>query len=253
MGYIRGSYAKHPYVCEGCGRQISVKQAYFRDEPHPMARRHRGQLPRYLCTVCVTGHPAYEFSKAMDPRQQFLPFSQALANLPPLLVQTAVITVGKATNDGALVEAVALPWREIVALIEKNPDFLNQVPWRRVEELIAGAYKREGWEEVTLTTRSADGGRDIIAVTHRPCAIRVIDQVKAYSPGHRVSANDVRALLGVLSSDLNVSKGFVTTTADFAPGILEDRSIVPFLPYRLELKNGVRLRSWLLEVAAQFR
>jgi hypothetical protein len=63
----------------------------------------------------------------------------------------------------------------------------------------------------------------------------------------------VRALLGVLSSDLNVSKGFVTTTADFAPGIFEDRSITPFLPYRLELKDGVRLRSWLLQVAGRFR
>jgi restriction system protein len=92
-----------------------------------------------------------------------------------------------------------------------------------------------------------------IAVRHRPCGIRIIDQVKAYSPGHRVTANDVRALLGVLSSDLNVSKGVVTTTADLAPGILQDRSIRPFLPYRLELKNGLQLRTWLLQVAGKGR
>ncbi|MFC1805660.1 restriction endonuclease, partial [Planctomycetota bacterium] len=106
-----------------------------------------------------------------------------------------------------------------------------------------------GWDEVTITPRSGDGGRDIIAVKRGICTIRIIDQVKAYSPDRRVTANDVRALLGVLSSDLNVSKGIVTTTAEFAPRIHEDRSIKPFVPYRLELKDGVRLRRWLLEVA----
>lgn len=148
-----------------------------------------------------------------------------------------------------MVQGVALPWLEIVSLIEKDPNFLYQVPWRRLEELIAGAYKREGWDEVTVTPRTGDGGRDIIAVKQGLCAIRIIDQVKAYSQGHRVTANDVRALLGVLSSDPNVSKGFVTTTAEFAPRIMEDITIKPFIPYRLELKDGVQLRSWLVQVA----
>jgi len=148
-----------------------------------------------------------------------------------------------------LVRAVAVPWVEIVSFIEKNPDCLHQLPWDRVEELVAGAYEREGWEEVTITPRSGDGGRDIIAVKKGICAIRIIDQIKAYSPRHRVTANDVRALLGVLASDLNVSKGIVTTTAEFAPRISEDKSIKPFMPFRLELKDGSCLRRWLISVA----
>jgi len=201
--------------------------------------------------VCVTGQPAVEFSEVKDPLQQMLPFSEVVANLPSILVQTAIITLGPRTDDGLIVQAVALPWMEIIELIDKDPHFLKQISWRRVEEVIAGAYKQDGWEEVTLTPRSRDGGRDIIAVRRTPCALRVIDQVKAYSPGHRVTADDVRALIGVLSSDLNASKGVVTTTAEFAPGIFEDRSIAPFLPYRLELKNGVQLRRWLLTVAGR--
>lgn len=249
MAYLRASHARRPYTCDGCGACISVREAYFRDEPHPMARWHRGQLTRYLCTACVTGRPATEFSRDSDPEEQLLPFSEVVANLPGLVLQTAVIETGNATDDGVLVQAVALPWLEIISRIEKDPDFLYQVPWRHVEELIAGAYKREGWDEVTLTPAHGDGGRDIIAARRSPCAIRVIDQAKAYALGHRVTANNVRALLGVLSSDLNVSKGFVTTTADFAPGILKDRSITPFLPYRLELRNGTQLTTWLLRAA----
>lgn len=251
--YLRASRAKRRYVCGACGATIAVREPYFRDEPHPMARRHRGAKLRYLCTVCVTGRPSSDFSGEPQSGQLGLPFAEAVANLPTVLLQTAVIELRGRTDEGSLVQAVALPWLEMVSLIERNASLLHQVPWRRLEELIAAAYKREGWDEVTITPRSRDGGRDVIAVRRGPCAIRIIDQVKAYSPGHRVTANDVRALLGVLSSDANVSKGFLTTTAEFAPHILEDDTITRFIPYRLELKNGVQLRSWLVEVAKRSR
>jgi len=87
-----------------------------------------------------------------------------------------------------------------------------------------------------LTPPSSDGGRDVIAVRKGICKIRIIDQVKAYAPKQRVSANDIRSLIGVLSSDLNVSKGFVTTTAEFAPKIYTDPSINQFIPYRVGCK-----------------
>ncbi len=124
------------------------------------------------------------------------------------------------TEEGNLVEAVTIPWFTIVSKLEQDPAFLNQLPWRKLEELVAGGYERAGYE-VILTPRSSDGGRDIIAVK-QDISIRIIDQIKAYAPGRRVTANDVRALLGVLSSDLNTSKGFVTTSAEFAPGIKDD-------------------------------
>jgi len=83
-------------------------------------------------------------------------------------------------------------------------------------------------------------------------SIRIIDQVKAYRPGHRVSADEVRALLGVLSADQNASKGLVTTTSEFAPKINEDRLLKPFMPHRLELKNGKQLLQWLIGISAVY-
>src|SRR4029450_11755683 len=114
--------------------------------------------------------------------------------------------------------------------------FLHQLNWRKVEELIAGAYVREGWPEVVLTPRSADGGRDVIASKPGIGAIRFYDQVKAYAPRLRVPANDVRALVGVLNIHPNVSKAVITTTAAFAPGIHEEMK--DLIPYRLELRDG---------------
>jgi restriction system protein len=52
-------------------------------------------------------------------------------------------------------------------------------------------------------------------------------------------------MLGALSSDRNVSKGIVTTTAEFAPGIEKEPGLVAFIPYRLELRSGNALLEWL--------
>ncbi len=58
--------------------------------------------------------------------------------------------------------------------------------------------------------------RDVIAVKKGLGVFRVTDQVKAYRPTHLVTAEEVRALMGVLHAD-RASKGLLTTTSDFAP------------------------------------
>ncbi len=115
------------------------------------------------------------------------------------------------------------------------------------EEIVAGAYQRAGWE-VILTPRCGDRGRDVIATRSGVISIRIVDQIKAYRLGHLITADEVQSMLGVLHVDRYVSKGLVTTTGRFAPGIEKDRGIIAFMPYRLNLKNGDQLRR-LLELA----
>lgn len=176
-------------------------------------------------------------------------FSNAIDTLPPILIQ-AVVSLGEKTPEGHRIQAVTLPWFTLIEKIQRDAAYLTQIDWRRLEELVAGAYEQAGYE-VVLTPRSADRGRDIVAVKHGVCSIRLIDQVKAYAPHRRVSANDVRALIGVLASEQNTSKGIVTTTAAFAPGIWTDPTIQPFIPYRLELRDGQQLRKWLIDLAVR--
>jgi restriction system protein len=172
------------------------------------------------------------------------------ARVPPdILLQATVVNFGDKTSEGQLIEAVAIPWFEIIRQLERDPDFMFTVPWRTLEEIIAGAYTREGFPEVTLTPRSGDGGRDVIATKPGVGSIRIFDQVKAYAPGHVVTAEQVDSMLGVLTRDSNVSKGLVTTTSTFAPRLLEDESLKRLIPYRLELKDGRRLREWLIDLA----
>lgn len=133
-------------------------------------------------------------------------------------------------------------------IIESDPSAIYQIDCWKWEEIIAGAYKQAGFDEVELTPRSGDKGRDIVATKNGIGSVRIFDQVKAYKPGNVVTANDVRAMSGILSGAGNVSKGVITTTSSFAPRIEEDEYIKPFLPHRIELRPKEILLPWLNEL-----
>jgi restriction system protein len=166
---------------------------------------------------------------------------------PSILLQSFVIPVGKNT-EGAIIKAALVPWHEIIKLITRDQNAIFQIGARQWEEIIAAAYEQAGFDEVILTPRSGDYGRDVIAVKKGLGEVRIIDQVKAYKHGHLVTANDVRALMGVLQTD-GASKGFLTTTSDFAPKLKDDPLITPFIPQRLGLINGEQLVPRLQDIA----
>jgi HJR/Mrr/RecB family endonuclease len=89
--------------------------------------------------------------------------NNALLDTPSLLLQQ-VITPGDKTQEGQLVEAVTLPWFDIIEWLIRDPATAHQIAPRKWEEIIAGAYQRAGFDEVTLTAHSGDLGRDVIAV-----------------------------------------------------------------------------------------
>jgi restriction system protein len=202
-----------------------------------------------------------EFAFRFDPKKYYvwveptrgafsgepLPSAAKVVSVANLLMK-AVVLRGEKTDEGHLIEAVTLPWLQIVAELSKDPKRAHEIPPYKWEEIIAGAYKRAGFEEVILTPRSGDFGRDVIAVKRGLGSIRVIDQVKAYKPGHLVTADDVRALYGVLMAD-GASKGFLTTTSDFAPRLRDDLLLKPLFPSRLELINGQALLKNLDQLA----
>jgi restriction system protein len=213
-----------------------------------MARIRGVEKVQHLCTPCVNGKE-YEDKLKEELANYWIQRLQVqhLHHSASFFLQT-VIKLGERTHEGQLITAVALPWFEILEILRRDPAAAYTIPPRKWEEIIAGVYKRSGFDEVTLTPRSGDHGRDVIAVKRGVGSIRVIDQVKAYKPSHLVNADDVRALMGVLQGD-GASKGFLTTTSDFAPRLHEDPLIIPFIPSRLELINGRMLLDRLKELA----
>jgi restriction system protein len=165
----------------------------------------------------------------------------------PKLVLKTLLEFRETTDEGQLIQAVTEPWFEILELLAKDPEAAFRIPDRKWQEIIAGAYHRARFDEVILTLRSGDYGRDVIAIKKGIGRIRVIEQVKAYKPDHLVTADDVRALAGVLQAD-GASKGFLSTTADFAPRLHLDPLINKYIPSQLELINGKKLLNRLMEL-----
>jgi restriction system protein len=175
------------------------------------------------------------------PAAQFLLLNRRRFHKPiPSVFLRTLITPGLRVPDGVLIEAVNIPWRMIAREMNRDAAFLHKIEPRQFEELVAASYHSNGFE-VTLTPRSGDFGRDVIAVKHGLVSVKVLDSVKRYAPNHLVTADDVRALLGVLGGDHSVTNGVVTTSSDFAPKIGEDPIIKPYLPTRLKLVNGEQL------------
>lgn len=173
------------------------------------------------------------------------PQQPATGSLPEIVVPFAFTVSGQKGDDGLIIESVGIAWDVLLRAIERDPDFLYTFDSRKLEELVAARYDRAGWK-VTLTPRSADGGRDVIAV-HHGFRMRIFDEVKCYAPGTHIDAGIVRALYGVIALDANVSKGVITTTADFAPGIEKEFSSV--MPWRLNLRDGSGLAKWMAQAA----
>ncbi len=175
---------------------------------------------------------------------------QGQAVLPEVTLK-ALLTFGGRDSEGQLVEAVSLPWFEILEIIQRDPRAAYEIVPRKWEEIIAGAYRQAGFDEVVLTPRSGDKGRDVVATKFGVGSVRIFDQMKAYKPGHVVTAEEVRAMLGVITGADNVSKGVVTTTSNFAPRLAEDPYISKYIPYRLELKPKEVLFPWLEQLAVK--
>jgi restriction system protein len=168
-----------------------------------------------------------------------------LASLPPAaLIGANILSLGGPAAEGQLVVGAGLPWFELAERFKKDPTTLYQLHWRQLEEMVAGAFERAGWDEVILTPRSADKGRDVIATRTGIGSVRIITQVKKYAPNHVVSADEVRSVLGTLQLD-HASKAMITTSSRFAPGVAQDERLQPYLPYQLQLLDGEELCKWL--------
>lgn len=165
------------------------------------------------------------------------------------LILSAIIVPEAKVADGLSIQTITVSWQEIVKHLERNWTTAHEIPAEKWEEIIAGAFKKEGYDEVILTHRSGDDGRDVIAIRKGIGTVKILGSVKAYGPGRLVRHDDVRALVGVLAMEPDSSKGIITTTSDFAPKIYTNPKYTALMPTRLELVNGKQLQEWLVKLA----
>jgi restriction system protein len=202
---------------------------------------------RKPCPKCGSTKRTYRPSLNISIQTGFQADPTSTINSAPPLSFGVIINFERTVPNGQVITLVDPIYTHLISEIGKNTQLIYQIDSRKWEEIIAAAYDKAGFDEVILTPRSGDLGRDVIAIKYGFGSVKFIDQVKAYSPGHVVKADEVRALLGVLQAEQDASKAIFTTTTTFAPKIEQDRLIKPYLPYRLELVNKEKLLKRLIQ------
>jgi hypothetical protein len=179
----------------------------------------------------------------------------ARARLPDLIAEGTeedgtVVSITRVAT-GARVQWVTKVWLRVVEAIRGDPKLMFNIPPHIWEEIVAGAFFLLGFDEVVITPRSGDHGRDLIVTRFGIGSVKIIVSVKAYGEGRLVRYEDVRALLGVLHAERDASKAMLITTSDFPTRMKDDPFIGPWTPFRLQLLNGENLRRWLIATRTQ--
>jgi restriction system protein len=170
------------------------------------------------------------------------------ASGPEALLRGKLFVPGDTTADGVVIAASLVPWRVLDRAQKEDPKFWEHFDPYMFEELIGTIFKEEGYEYTIITPKSGDRGRDIIAV-RGDWKFKVFGQAKRYKATNLVTAEEVRAFCHVIDDDRSVSKGIITTTSAFAPGVPSE--FAERIPTRLELEDGDALRQRIEKLAAR--
>jgi hypothetical protein len=102
--------------------------------------------------------------------------------------------------------------------ISNDPNLMRGMDPREFENLIAELMYKSGFENIIVTPRSNDKGRDILA-TKTVCDIPIMFafECKRYSPKNKIKPEIMRALLGTISHhQTKANKGVLVTTSSFS-------------------------------------
>lgn len=144
-----------------------------------------------------------------------LQVDEVLASDSPLTIESQVPQAG--------IEVMRRCTEQIVHAVQDDPKLIYQIHPAAFEDLVAQIFENEGFTvEFNKAWNQADGGVDIIAVRLDDLVpIRVAIQCKRYSQEHRVTAEPVRALAGVLDI-YKAHKGVLATTGYFTKPAIEE-------------------------------
>jgi HJR/Mrr/RecB family endonuclease len=132
---------------------------------------------------------------------------------------------------------------ELIRFLADNPAKMREMSPRKFEELVADMFRHKGYG-VTLTPKSRDGGRDIIAVRKGGIGTAMIYiECKRFAEHRKVGVGIVRGLYGVVEEE-KATQGIIATTSFFTR---DARALRERIPYRLALLDFDALTQEIVE------
>ncbi len=238
---LRESRASKPYSCAICSSAILRRSRYFRDEPHPYARKFRGEEVRHLCVGCVEGLEAKNVPLKKRLLQSPRPSEQLQLTLP----------LGEAIVRRTIVQLIGVTRHLEPQLLsdEELRRFLYGLHPEEFEELVLDRFLAMGMEAKRVGhSRAKDGGVDIVFWSGASIPVPYLGAVQVKhtrSPVKKIGPRAVRELAGVLNNQ-PFQVGMVVTNTSFTPDAEwfaeQQRSLI-------RLRDMHDLRRW---IAAEF-
>lgn len=217
---LRVFRARTWYECSFCQSPIEKGQYYYRDDPHPMAKRHRGQTARQICVHCIKSD-VYLVEQSSTGQIE-LPFE--LIN-PAVRVELVDVT------------------KVLLERLRLNPDDIYRISHEQLEGLVCDRLSAMKFEaRRTGRANRKDGGIDILFWNEGPFPVIGAAQVKHHRAGSTSNGPDViRDLRGVLATH-PVQFGVVITNTTFT---VDARWFADHHNGLIRLRDGEDLRKWI--------
>ena len=220
---LRMFRARYWYECAFCQSPIEKGQYYYRDDPHPMARYHRGQTARQICVHCI--EKDVYLKKEHTNSQLHLPFSEQL--IQPVRVEFIDVS------------------QILLARLRLKPEEIYRISEDSFEQLVCDRLSAMGFEaRRTGRAKRKDGGIDIFFWNAGPFPILGAAQVKHHRAKDRTNGPDIiRDFRGVLAThpfQFGVVITNTTFTADACWFAEQQQGLI-------RLRDGKALRKWIAD------
>lgn len=150
-------------------------------------------------------------------------------------------------KHAATIQLLVPTWEEICDYIASSPRNLDSVDPRHFELLVAEIFRSHGWD-VDLTSRTVDGGYDVIAVRRAaPTDLRVLVEAKRWAPDRPVGVGVVRSLYGVRAA--NSASQVVLATSSYVTAAAK-QEFAKVVPWELDFLERQRILDWCISHGA---
>jgi RNA polymerase sigma factor (sigma-70 family) len=131
---------------------------------------------------------------------------------------------------------------ELIKYLARHPNKLYDLDPYKFERLVAELIRDMGYD-VYITSRTRDGGKDIIAVLKTPSndEIVTIVECKRYRADRPIGITMIKSFLNTIRDQDKVNAGWIVTTSTFSAEVIKKQKEDKWL---LSLKDSKNLETW---------
>ena len=140
-------------------------------------------------------------------------------------------------------------WDEAFVYISSHPEYLQQMHWRKFEELLSVIFRRKGFD-VELGPSRADGGVDLRLLYKDSIGpIVTLVQAKRWAQHRKVPIEPVRAFYSIVE-DEKANRGLFVSTSEFLP---QAKRFAELKAHQLELAGPGVVIEWIRSILGEAR